>query len=45
MVATHVRKDLFARAVRLGIEGDLGKIVNELLEAKLEKLEELEKGE
>jgi len=41
MVSTHLRKDLFVRAVRLGIDGDLGKIVNELLE---NRLDELEKG-
>jgi len=42
MVSAHIRRGLFARVVRLGIEDDLGKIVNELLE---ERLDELEKGE
>ena len=41
MVSTHIRKDLFVRAVRLGIDDELGKTVNELLE---KRLDELEKG-
>ncbi len=41
MVSTHIQKKLFARAVRLGIEDDLGKIVNEML---ANRLDELEKG-
>jgi len=39
MVSTHIKKSLFARAVRLGIEDELGKIVNELLENRLDELE------
>ena len=39
MVSTHIRKDLFVRAVRLGVDDKLGKTVNELLEKHLEKLE------
>jgi len=39
MVSTHIRKDLFVRAVRLGIDENLGKIMNDLLEKHLAELE------
>jgi len=39
MVSTHIRKDLFSRVSRLRLEGELGKIMNGMLEEYLDEAE------
>jgi hypothetical protein len=39
MVGVNIRKDMYRRAVLLGVDGDMAKVINEFYERYLDELE------